>query len=50
MDCLPALGRVVTAVSGAAPRIVFYRFLWLWDLGFWAFAGWAPSRALRSGC
>ena len=44
VDCLPALGRVVAGLSGAAPRIVFYRFLWLWDLGFWAFAGWAPSR------
>ncbi len=44
VDCLPALGRVVAGLSGAAPRIVFYRFLWLWDLGFWAFAGWGPSR------
>ena len=44
VDCLPALGRVVAGLSGAAPRVIFYRFLWLWDLGFWAFAGWAPSR------
>jgi UDP-N-acetylglucosamine:LPS N-acetylglucosamine transferase len=43
-DCLPALGRVVAAFSAAAPRIVFYRFLWLWDVGYWFFAGCAPTR------
>jgi UDP-N-acetylglucosamine:LPS N-acetylglucosamine transferase len=46
VDCLPALGHVVGALSGGAPRVIFYRFLWLWDLGFWVFARWAPTREL----
>ncbi len=45
-DCLPAMGRVVAAVSEDAPSVVFYRFRWLWDLGFWFFAEWAPTRVL----
>lgn len=45
-DCLPALGRVVSALSAGAPRIVFYRFRWLWDLGFWFFARCPPTRTL----
>ena len=43
-DCLPAMGRVVAAISAGAPGIVFYRFRWLWDLGFWVFARCAPTR------
>jgi UDP-N-acetylglucosamine:LPS N-acetylglucosamine transferase len=45
-DCLAAMGRTVAAVSEGAPRIVFYRFEWLWDLGFWLFAGPAATREL----
>jgi UDP-N-acetylglucosamine:LPS N-acetylglucosamine transferase len=45
-DGLAAMGPAVTAVSESAPRIVFYRFDWLWDLGFWAFARFAPTRRL----
>jgi UDP-N-acetylglucosamine:LPS N-acetylglucosamine transferase len=37
-DCLDAMGRAVAAVSEDAARVVFYRFQWLWDLGFWVFA------------
>lgn len=37
-DCLVAMGRVVAAVSEDAARIVFYRFEWAWDLGYWLFA------------
>ncbi|MGZ4412656.1 MAG: MGDG synthase family glycosyltransferase, partial [Gaiellaceae bacterium] len=44
-DCLPAMGRFVTAVSAGAPSVVFYRFEWLWDLGFWFFARCGPTRA-----
>jgi UDP-N-acetylglucosamine:LPS N-acetylglucosamine transferase len=43
-DCLPAMGRAVSAVSENAARVVFFRFLWLWDLGFWVFAGFAMTR------
>ena len=43
-DCLPALGRTVSAVSENAARIVFFRFGWLWDLGFWVFAVCAMTR------
>jgi processive 1,2-diacylglycerol beta-glucosyltransferase len=45
-DCLAAMGRAVAAVSESAPRIVFYRFEWLWDVGYWLFAGPAPTRRL----
>lgn len=37
-DCLEAMGRAVAAVSEDAARIVFYRFQWIWDLGYWVFA------------
>jgi UDP-N-acetylglucosamine:LPS N-acetylglucosamine transferase len=43
-DGLAAMGRAVVAVSESAPRVVFFRFDWLWDLGFWAFARFAPTR------
>lgn len=45
-DSLPAMGRIVSTISESAPRVVFHRFRWLWDLGFWAFAGTAPARAV----
>ncbi len=45
-DCLAAMGRVVAAVSEDAARIVFYRWQWLWDLGFWLFAVNPLSREL----
>lgn len=37
-DCLAAMGRAVAAVSEDAARVVFYRFQWVWDLGYWLFA------------
>ena len=37
-DCLVAMGRAVTLVSEDAPRVGFYRFQWLWDIGFWLVA------------
>jgi processive 1,2-diacylglycerol beta-glucosyltransferase len=43
-DCLPAMGGVVAAFSAGAPSVVFYRFEWLWDLGFWFFARCGPTR------
>jgi UDP-N-acetylglucosamine:LPS N-acetylglucosamine transferase len=43
-DCLAAMGWAVSAVSDNAARLVFFRFLWLWDLGFWVFAGFAMTR------
>jgi UDP-N-acetylglucosamine:LPS N-acetylglucosamine transferase len=43
-DCLPAMGSLVTAFSAGAPSVVFYRFQWLWDLGFWFFARCGPTR------
>ena len=45
-DCLPAMGRTVSAVSEGAARVVFFRFLWLWDVGFWVFAGFAMTRRM----
>jgi UDP-N-acetylglucosamine:LPS N-acetylglucosamine transferase len=43
-DCLDAMGRAVAAVSEDAPRVVFYRHQWLWDVGYWVFA---DNRATR---
>jgi processive 1,2-diacylglycerol beta-glucosyltransferase len=43
-DALEPMGRLVTAISADAPRLVFFRFQWLWDLGFWLFAGFGPTR------
>jgi processive 1,2-diacylglycerol beta-glucosyltransferase len=45
-DSLAAMGRFVSMISETAPRVVFHRFQWLWDLGFWVFTGPAPARAL----
>jgi processive 1,2-diacylglycerol beta-glucosyltransferase len=45
-DCLAVMGRAVAFMSEGAARVVFYRFSWLWDLGFWLFAGPAPTREL----
>ncbi len=45
-DGLTPMGRVVTAISADAGRVVFFRFQWLWDLGFWVFAGFGPTRRL----
>jgi UDP-N-acetylglucosamine:LPS N-acetylglucosamine transferase len=44
-DCLAAMGRTVAFFSEGAARVVFYRSAWLWDVGFWLFAGPAPTRA-----
>lgn len=45
-NALPVMGRVVSAVSEDAPRVVFFRFHFIWDLGFWLFARFAPTRRL----
>ncbi len=45
-DCLAVMGSTVSAVSEGAARVVFYRFLWMWDVAFWLFARFAPTRAL----
>jgi len=45
-DGLAAMGPAITAVSETAPRIVFFRFGWLWDFGFWLFARFGPTRTL----
>jgi len=45
-DCLAAMCKTVAFMSEGAARVVFYRFEWLWDLGFWLFACTAPTREL----
>lgn len=44
-DGLAPMGRFVQAVSADAGRIVFYRFQWLWDVGYWFFARSSGTRA-----
>jgi processive 1,2-diacylglycerol beta-glucosyltransferase len=43
-DGLAAMGRIVATIGESAPGVVFYKFQWLWDLGFWFFAGFGPTR------
>ena len=43
-DGLEPLGRAIKAVSDDAGRIVFFRFQWVWDVGFWLFARFGPTR------
>jgi processive 1,2-diacylglycerol beta-glucosyltransferase len=45
-DCLPVMGPAVSAISQGAARVVFYRFLWAWDVAFWLCARFAPTREL----
>jgi processive 1,2-diacylglycerol beta-glucosyltransferase len=45
VDALAAMGRAVSAVSSDAAELVFHRFQWVWDLGFWFFTGPRPTRA-----
>jgi processive 1,2-diacylglycerol beta-glucosyltransferase len=44
-DGLAPMGRLVTLVSEDSGRIVFFRFQWLWDVGFWVFARSRLTRA-----
>jgi UDP-N-acetylglucosamine:LPS N-acetylglucosamine transferase len=44
-DALGAMGRLVAAVSADAAELVFYRFQWVWDVGFWLFTGPRSTRA-----
>lgn len=43
-DALAAIGGVVKTMSADAPGIVFYRFQFIWDIGYWLFAECAPTR------
>jgi processive 1,2-diacylglycerol beta-glucosyltransferase len=45
-DALAVMGRAVSALSEDAATVVFYRFQWVWDVGFWLFTG---PRATRGG-
>jgi UDP-N-acetylglucosamine:LPS N-acetylglucosamine transferase len=45
-DCLTVMGGAVSAISEGAARVVFYRFLWLWDVAFWLFVSFPPTRRL----
>src|SRR5262249_8286025 len=45
-DSLDAMGGLIMLVSETAPQVVFHRFRWLWDLGFWVFTGPALVRSL----
>jgi UDP-N-acetylglucosamine:LPS N-acetylglucosamine transferase len=43
-DALAAVRGLVKALSADAAEIFFFRFLFVWDVGFWLFAGWGPTR------
>jgi UDP-N-acetylglucosamine:LPS N-acetylglucosamine transferase len=46
VDGLAVMGGAIKAISEDAPRFAFFRAQWLWDLGFWLFASFAPTRFL----
>jgi processive 1,2-diacylglycerol beta-glucosyltransferase len=46
VDGLAPMGRTIVAISESAPRFVFFRLGWLWDIGFWVFAAFSPTRRL----
>lgn len=43
-DGLEPMGRLVRAISADAGRVVFFRFQWMWDIGYWLFARSRPTR------
>ena len=43
-DGLVAMGRLFVGVNERAPRVIFYRQQWIYDLAFWLFARFAPLR------
>src|SRR5436305_1713799 len=45
-DSLAAMGRAVATVNEGGARIIFYRFLWIWDLVFWVFVSIGATREL----
>jgi processive 1,2-diacylglycerol beta-glucosyltransferase len=45
-DGLQAMGAAFVLVNERAPGVVFHRFHWVWDAGFWVFVGFPPSRWL----
>ena len=45
-DGLAPMGRAVVAVSERAPQFFFFKFDWLWDLGFWTFVRFPPTRRM----
>lgn len=45
-DALLAMGRVVAVISKDAARVVFHRFQWLWDFGYWLLAANPATREL----
>jgi processive 1,2-diacylglycerol beta-glucosyltransferase len=43
-DALAAVGGLVKVLSADAAEVFFFRFQAVWDVGFWLFAGYGPSR------
>jgi processive 1,2-diacylglycerol beta-glucosyltransferase len=43
-DSLAAMGRLFIAINEQAPRVIFYRLLWIFDVSFWLFARFPPTR------
>ncbi len=45
-DGLAAMGRLITAFSETAPRVIFYRLQWVWDVAFVVLVRFPPTRRL----
>jgi UDP-N-acetylglucosamine:LPS N-acetylglucosamine transferase len=45
-DGLRAMGRTFVLVNERAPGVVFFRFRWLWDAGYWLMVHFGPTRRL----
>jgi processive 1,2-diacylglycerol beta-glucosyltransferase len=45
-DAIAAMGSVVGAMSERAPRVLYFRMEWAWDIGYWLSTSVPPIRGL----
>ena len=45
-DAIAAMGSVVGVMSERAPRVLYFRMEWVWDLGYWLSTCLPPTRTL----
>jgi UDP-N-acetylglucosamine:LPS N-acetylglucosamine transferase len=45
-DAIAAMGPVVGMMSERAPRVLYFRMEWVWDVGYWLSTSFAPTRTL----
>jgi processive 1,2-diacylglycerol beta-glucosyltransferase len=45
-DAIAAMGSVVALMSERAPRVLYFRMEWVWDIGYWLSTALPPTRRL----